>query len=65
MSNIQALVEIRNELYDNLPTGKVHAFDLITVIKDHLKKLDEFIDAPIGELASNEQLYKIWKAEVK
>ena len=38
------LTIIRNKLYDNLPTGEVNSFDLITIIKLHLKELDFFID---------------------
>jgi hypothetical protein len=36
-----SLSELRNELYDKLPTGDVDAFELLMVIKNHLQKLDE------------------------
>lgn len=40
--NLQGL---RDELYENIPTGEVNAFDLIKVIKTHIKRLDNLIDA--------------------
>lgn len=39
------LTQIRNNLYDNMPTGEATAWRLITVINEHLKKLDEYIDS--------------------
>ncbi len=39
------LTEIRNRLYDHLPTGQINAFDLTILISKHLNDLDEFIDA--------------------
>jgi len=36
----ERLTEIRNELYDSLPTGKIDAFDLIKSIDNHINKLD-------------------------
>ena len=38
------LTIIRNKLYDMMPTGEIDAFDLITIIKCHLKELDFYID---------------------
>ena len=37
------LANLRNELYNQLPTGEVNAFDLIKIINNHIKKLDELI----------------------
>lgn len=40
-----AMVEldnIRNDLYDKLPTGDIGAFELIKLIKAHINKLDKF-----------------------
>lgn len=36
---------LRDELYENISTGKVNAFDLIKVIKNHIKHLDNLIEA--------------------
>jgi len=36
-----SLSELRNELYDKLPTGDVDAFELLKLIKIHLQKLDD------------------------
>lgn len=41
----QALTDLRNWLYDRLPTGKVDAWDCILLIKDFVVKMDEYIDA--------------------
>ena len=38
---------LRDELYDKIPTGKVDAFSLVKVIKDHINNLDTLIDAII------------------
>lgn len=38
------LMFIRNNLYEGLPTGKISDWDWITLIKNHLKSLDDFID---------------------
>lgn len=39
------LTEIRNQLYDSLPTGDIaSAYDIICRVNDHLKRLDAFID---------------------
>lgn len=35
---------LRDELYDELPTGEVHAFDLIELIKRHIAKMDDLIE---------------------
>jgi len=37
----KAVTELRNELYDSLPTGEISAWDLTSVISAHIKKLDE------------------------
>lgn len=38
------LTEIRNQLYDSLPTGDIaSAYDIICRVNDHLKRLDAFI----------------------
>ena len=37
------LANVRDELYNTIPTGEVQAFDLIKVIKEHISKLDEII----------------------
>ena len=34
----------RNELYNKLPSGEVHAFELIEIIKKHIETLDEIIE---------------------
>jgi hypothetical protein len=36
-----SLSELRNELYDTLPTGNLDAFELLTLIKNHLQKIDK------------------------
>lgn len=36
--------EIRNNLYDPLPTGEVHAFDLLKLINKVIKELDELTE---------------------
>lgn len=35
---------IRNALYDSLPSGEIGAFELIKIIKEHIKRLDAMID---------------------
>lgn len=37
----QKVIELRNELYDSLPTGEVDAFELLTVVKNHIKEIDK------------------------
>jgi len=39
----QRIERLRNELYEQLPTGEVNAFDLIKTINNHINKLDELI----------------------
>ena len=39
---VKELVSIRNKLYNELPTGEIKAFDLITLIKWHINDLDIF-----------------------
>ena len=36
--------DLRNELYENIPTSEYNVFDMIKVINKHIKKLDEFLD---------------------
>jgi hypothetical protein len=36
-----SLSQLRNELYDKLPTGDVDTFELLKLIKIHLQKLDD------------------------
>ncbi len=38
------LINLRDELYESVPCGTVNSFDLIKMIKAHIKKLDEIID---------------------
>ncbi len=38
------LIDLRDELYESMPCGTVNSFDLIKIIKAHIKKLDEIID---------------------
>jgi hypothetical protein len=38
------LIDIRDHLYDKLPTGNVDAHQLMVIIKNHLKELDDYID---------------------
>lgn len=42
------LTELRNDLYESIPSGKVDAFQCIKAISDHLDKLDKIIDAIPG-----------------
>lgn len=35
---------IRDELYDSLPTGKIDAFNLIEIIKEHIEEIDVLIE---------------------
>jgi hypothetical protein len=37
------LAKLRNELYEQLPTGKSNAFDLIKIINNHINRIDELI----------------------
>lgn len=39
---IQEFVDIRNRLYDELPTGEIRSWDLIEIIKWHVNALDNF-----------------------
>ena len=41
---MKTLLEIRNNLYNNIPTGEIKAFELIVIISQHLKELDEYIN---------------------
>lgn len=41
---ITKLVDIRDHLYDMLPTGHVEAWQLMEIIKKHLKELDDYIE---------------------
>jgi hypothetical protein len=38
------LTKLRNELYNQLPTGNIDAFQLIKIIKTHIQKLDELCE---------------------
>jgi hypothetical protein len=43
--DIKEKVEIaRDNLYDKLPSGDIYAFELIKIIKEHIKELDTIID---------------------
>jgi hypothetical protein len=44
MDTKQKLTDIRNQLYNDMETGNVNAFNLIKAIKNHLDELDNFID---------------------
>lgn len=37
----ERISELRNDLYDSIPTGKIEAFVLIRIIINHIKSLDE------------------------
>ena len=39
----QQIQSLRDELYDELPIGEVNSFELIKLINNHIKKLDELI----------------------
>lgn len=39
----QSLTDIRNKLYDNLPTGEVKVWDLIDLIKWHINDIDNLL----------------------
>lgn len=41
---MEELSKLRDELYEALPTGKIDAFELTQVIKNHISKLDELIE---------------------
>jgi len=41
---VTKLIDIRDHLYDTLPTGHVEAWQLLEIIKKHLKELDDYID---------------------
>jgi hypothetical protein len=45
IARLKELTDIRNKLYDALPSGEISAWDLIQIIKWHLNDLDTFIDA--------------------
>ena len=42
-NKLSELAKFRNELYEQLPTGKVNAFDLIKIINNHINRIDELI----------------------
>ena len=53
------ITEIRNNLYENIPSGQIDAFALVKIISDHLKELDKYIDSlPTKEVDAG-QLEKI------
>ncbi len=37
----ERISKLRDELFNQLPIGKINSFDLIKIIKNHIKKLDE------------------------
>lgn len=37
---VSEIDNLRNQLYDNLPTGEINAFELLTIISNHIKELD-------------------------
>ena len=39
----QQIQSLRDELYDELPIGEVNSFELIKLINNYIKKLDELI----------------------
>ena len=41
---VTKLVDIRNHLYNMLPTGHVEAWQFVEIIEKHLKELDDYID---------------------
>lgn len=41
---VAGLLELRNNLYDNLPVGEVNSFDFLKIIRNHLDRLDKIID---------------------
>lgn len=52
------LAQLRDELYEALPTGEVNAFDLIKVIKQHIGKLDKVIESSPIVCEYNEEKFK-------
>lgn len=42
-SNVDKLDEIRDKLYDSLPSGHVEAWQLLEIIKKHITALDKVI----------------------
>ncbi len=44
MVRVDELLQVRNALFDSVPVGDVKAFDLIKLIRAHLKTLDTLID---------------------
>lgn len=51
---VKALADIRNKLYEQLPTGEVKTFDLVQVIKWHINDLDNLCSmmSPLDESQS-------------
>ena len=39
------LEQVRNELYNKLPSGEIDSFELIKIIKSHIDELDKIIEA--------------------
>ena len=44
MENKQKIEIIRDELYNNLHSGDIDAFELIKIITNHIRELDTIID---------------------
>jgi len=59
----QKLTDLRNQLYNDMGTGNVNAFDLIKVIKNHLDELDNFIDNVLPHVSGSLPDLDIDKAE--
>lgn len=43
-TELTELTEIRNRLYDRMPSGDISAWELLQTVKLHLDELDQFID---------------------
>lgn len=40
MTTLKRIAQIRDELYESLPTGNVDAWELLTAVKSHIAELD-------------------------
>jgi hypothetical protein len=52
---IEKLKELRNKLYNKLPSGRINEFDLIRIIAIHLKDFDDLIASLESKLAKKQE----------
>ncbi len=62
---IEGLTKLRNSLYDNVPTGMVESFELLKVIKLHLREFDKLIDYFNACLSLGASKYSITVEQIK